>query len=149
MVEGREHTEKVDLWALGVLTYEFLVGVPPFEDLSGYNGASSGASGVDLPAELNGADSDVSEDCKGRLQDPGDRLKGSGRCDSKSASGPFIPRRLANVGRTQLLRHDAEQRLPLPQVAVHPWILRYQKKSSSAGVGGISRASVSTSVAAR
>ena len=38
MVEGREHTEKVDLWALGVLTYEFLVGVPPFEDLSGYNG---------------------------------------------------------------------------------------------------------------
>lgn len=39
MVEGREHTEKVDLWALGVLTYEFLVGVPPFEDLSGYNGA--------------------------------------------------------------------------------------------------------------
>lgn len=38
MVEGREHTEKVDLWALGVLTYEFLCGVPPFEDLSGHNG---------------------------------------------------------------------------------------------------------------
>ncbi|KAI8458072.1 kinase-like domain-containing protein, partial [Phakopsora pachyrhizi] len=37
MVEGKEHTEKVDLWALGVLTYEFLVGVPPFEDLSGHN----------------------------------------------------------------------------------------------------------------
>lgn len=38
MVEGREHTDKVDLWALGVLTYEFLVGVPPFEDLSGHSG---------------------------------------------------------------------------------------------------------------
>lgn len=38
MVEGKPHTEKVDLWALGVLTYEFLVGVPPFEDLAGYNG---------------------------------------------------------------------------------------------------------------
>jgi serine/threonine protein kinase len=34
MVEGREHSEKVDLWSLGVLCYEFLVGVPPFEDLT-------------------------------------------------------------------------------------------------------------------
>ena len=32
MVEGREHSEKVDLWSLGVLCYEFLVGVPPFEE---------------------------------------------------------------------------------------------------------------------
>jgi serine/threonine protein kinase len=35
MVEGRSHTERVDHWALGVLTYEFLVGRPPFEDPSG------------------------------------------------------------------------------------------------------------------
>jgi len=26
------HSEKVDLWSLGVLTYEFLVGAAPFED---------------------------------------------------------------------------------------------------------------------
>lgn len=38
MVEGRDHNEKVDYWALGVLTYEFICGAPPFEDLSGYNG---------------------------------------------------------------------------------------------------------------
>ncbi|KAF8316971.1 kinase-like protein [Cantharellus anzutake] len=31
MVEGRPHTERVDYWALGVLTYEFLVGNAPFE----------------------------------------------------------------------------------------------------------------------
>ena len=31
MVQGKEHNEKVDHWALGVLTYEFLCGVPPFE----------------------------------------------------------------------------------------------------------------------
>mmetsp|Transcript_24597 Transcript_24597/g.53253 ORF Transcript_24597/g.53253 Transcript_24597/m.53253 type:complete len:359 (+) Transcript_24597:129-1205(+) len=31
MVEGREHDEQVDTWALGVLLYEFLVGQPPFE----------------------------------------------------------------------------------------------------------------------
>lgn len=40
MVEGKEHNEKVDHWALGVLTYEFLCGVPPFEDLRGYSGMS-------------------------------------------------------------------------------------------------------------
>lgn len=31
MVEGKLHDEKVDLWSLGVLLYEFLVGKPPFE----------------------------------------------------------------------------------------------------------------------
>jgi len=31
MVQGREHDEKVDIWSLGVLMYEFLVGNPPFE----------------------------------------------------------------------------------------------------------------------
>ncbi len=31
MVEGKAHDEKVDLWSLGVLCYEFLVGKPPFE----------------------------------------------------------------------------------------------------------------------
>jgi len=31
MVEGRQHDEMVDVWSLGVLMYEFLVGNPPFE----------------------------------------------------------------------------------------------------------------------
>jgi len=31
MVEGRNHDESVDLWTLGILCYEFLVGKPPFE----------------------------------------------------------------------------------------------------------------------
>ncbi|KAG6820976.1 hypothetical protein H0H93_008605 [Arthromyces matolae] len=31
MIEGKEHDERVDHWALGVLTYEFLVGAAPFE----------------------------------------------------------------------------------------------------------------------
>lgn len=30
MVRGQEHSELVDLWSLGVLCYEFLVGYPPF-----------------------------------------------------------------------------------------------------------------------
>lgn len=36
MVEGREHGKHVDLWSLGVLCYEFLVGAPPFEDSVGF-----------------------------------------------------------------------------------------------------------------
>lgn len=31
MVEGKDHDEAVDVWSLGVLCYEFLVGTPPFE----------------------------------------------------------------------------------------------------------------------
>lgn len=31
MVEGLEHDKGVDNWSLGVLTYEFLFGMPPFE----------------------------------------------------------------------------------------------------------------------
>ena len=31
MVEGREHDSSADIWCVGVLLYEFLVGNPPFE----------------------------------------------------------------------------------------------------------------------
>lgn len=34
MVHGKTHNETVDLWSLGVLCYEFLVGKPPFESTS-------------------------------------------------------------------------------------------------------------------
>uniref|UniRef100_A0A3P8RZF8 non-specific serine/threonine protein kinase n=1 Tax=Amphiprion percula TaxID=161767 RepID=A0A3P8RZF8_AMPPE len=34
MVEGHTHSEKVDLWCIGVLCYECLVGNPPFEAAS-------------------------------------------------------------------------------------------------------------------
>ncbi|XP_066483784.1 aurora kinase B [Tiliqua scincoides] len=34
MIEGKAHDEKVDLWCIGILCYEFLVGHPPFESAS-------------------------------------------------------------------------------------------------------------------
>jgi len=33
VVEGRLHSTEVDLWSLGVLCYEFVVGKPPFEHI--------------------------------------------------------------------------------------------------------------------
>jgi serine/threonine protein kinase len=32
MIEGKEHDASVDVWGIGVLLYEFLVGSPPFEE---------------------------------------------------------------------------------------------------------------------
>ncbi|KAG6885727.1 Serine/threonine-protein kinase ark1 [Termitomyces sp. T32_za158] len=48
MVEGKEHTKEVDLWALGVLTYEFLIGNPPFEDRSSVSNTYRRIAKVDL-----------------------------------------------------------------------------------------------------
>ncbi|PVV01366.1 hypothetical protein BB560_004214 [Smittium megazygosporum] len=48
MVEGRDHNSKVDLWSLGVLIYEFLVGSPPFEDLAGNTATYRRIAKVDL-----------------------------------------------------------------------------------------------------
>lgn len=31
MIQGNPHTKQVDLWSLGVLCYELLVGEPPFQ----------------------------------------------------------------------------------------------------------------------
>jgi len=47
MVEGREHDEMVDVWSLGVLLYEFLVGCPPFE-AEGHRATYRRISRVDL-----------------------------------------------------------------------------------------------------
>lgn len=57
MVEGREHDSTADIWSLGVLTYEFLVGNPPFE-AEGYKATYRRISSVDLrfpPSVSSGA----------------------------------------------------------------------------------------------
>jgi len=58
MVEGREHDEQVDVWSLGVLMYEFLVGNPPFE-AEGHSATYRRISRVDLRFPKG-----VSEDAK-------------------------------------------------------------------------------------
>jgi len=63
MVLGKEHSEKVDLWALGVLTYEFVCGNPPFEDLAGYNATYKRIAKVDLkvPSTVSAEATDLIE----------------------------------------------------------------------------------------
>lgn len=48
MVEGRAHTEKVDLWSLGVLLYEMICGKPPFEEGDSYEATYDRIVNVDL-----------------------------------------------------------------------------------------------------
>lgn len=47
MVEAKEHDYRVDIWSLGILTYEFLVGCPPFEE-AGHAATYRRISKVDL-----------------------------------------------------------------------------------------------------
>lgn len=47
MIEGKAHDETVDIWSLGVLTYEFLVGRPPFET-EGHNETYRKIAKVDI-----------------------------------------------------------------------------------------------------
>jgi len=73
MIEGRDHDSNVDVWSLGVLMYEFLVGSPTFE-ASEHNETYARISQVDLKYP-----SFVSEDAKDLMnrllvKNPKDRL---------------------------------------------------------------------------
>lgn len=60
MVEGREHDATADVWSLGILTYEFLVGTPPFE-AEGWRLTYRRISNVDLrfPAHVSAGARDL------------------------------------------------------------------------------------------
>ncbi|CAB1120031.1 unnamed protein product [Ectocarpus sp. CCAP 1310/34] len=99
MIEGREHDSSTDIWSLGVLAYEFIVGVPPFE-AEGHQATYRRISRVDIrwPSALN-----VSDEAKDLV--------------------------------TKLLRKEPQKRLPLEEVASHPWIRRHCGDRTSS-VGG-------------
>ncbi|XP_017650570.1 aurora kinase B isoform X3 [Nannospalax galili] len=84
MIEGRMHNEKVDLWCIGVLCYELMVGNPPFESPT-HNETYRRIVKVDLKFPT---------------------------------SVPMGAQDLIS----KLLKHNPSDRLPLAQVAAHPWV---------------------------
>ena len=73
MVEGHAHDKSVDIWSLGVLCYEFIVGKPPFES-QGHSETYRRIASVDLSFPPH-----VSKDAKNLIlqllvKDPSQRL---------------------------------------------------------------------------
>lgn len=73
MVEGQAHDKSVDIWSLGVLCYEFLVGSPPFE-AQGHSETYRRIAKVDLkfPAFMSGPAKELIS--KLLVKDPAHRL---------------------------------------------------------------------------
>lgn len=89
MIEGKDHDSNVDVWSLGVLMYEFLVGSPPFE-AQGHTETYRRISKVDLkfPSFL----SEDAKDLMSRLlvKDPKQRLP-----LEECLAHPFITKHIA------------------------------------------------------
>jgi aurora kinase len=106
------YSEKVDLWSLGVLTYEFLVGEAPFEDTQVMTQRKIARGEYTVP-------SFVSAEAKDLIK----RVSLLVRCVFRS------DRKLMNV---QLLVLDPEKRIALEDVERHPWIVKHCKGSERA-----------------
>lgn len=75
MVQGDKYDSHTDNWGIGILTYEFLTGRPPFEKRSKIDTLNSIVSGKELklPDYLSGEAKDFI--CKFLLQEPGARME--------------------------------------------------------------------------
>lgn len=109
MVEGKEHGSAVDNWSLGVLTYEFLFGGPPFE-APGHQDTYRRIVRVDLKFPPTPAVSEAAKDFIKQLlvKDPAARLGMLAVADD-----PWIQ---ANANPVVLARGPSG--LPLPEEAV-------------------------------
>jgi len=121
MIENKDHDHTVDIWALGVLAYEFLCGHPPFE-AEGHSEVSAGAECTPTGEGGEGRNSRVLDY----------------HVPPSSTLPPQTYRRIVKVDLRfpahvskdaedfirRLLRKDPRQRLPLDKVGQHPWIMR-------------------------
>lgn len=73
MIDDKPHDEKVDLWSLGVLSYELLVGKPPFETAS-YDGTYQKITRVEYTCPTSMSPDAVDLISKLLKKNPNDRL---------------------------------------------------------------------------
>jgi aurora kinase len=100
---GKPYDEKVDLWSLGVLMYEFLVGRAPFEDTPAMTHRRIAKGDMKVPYF-------VSPEAK-------DLIK------KVSPSSKIVSNKVLIM--IKLLVLDSDQRLSLEKVRQHPWIIKH------------------------
>jgi serine/threonine protein kinase len=101
MVENEEYGKHVDHWCLGILCYEFLVGRPPFES--------------ETPDET------YKKIRKVQLEFP--ESVPAGARDLISSVSSFNSKKPLKSFIFQVLIRSSHQRLTLPQIMNHPWIV--------------------------
>ncbi len=105
------YNEKVDLWSLGVLTYEFLVGEAPFEDTPVMTQRRIARGEMTVPKFVSPEARDLIE-----------------RVSMSILYSGFWPK----LTPFQLLVLDPEKRIPLTEVQKHPWIVKHCIKGERA-----------------
>lgn len=106
---GNFYSEKVDLWSLGVLTYEFLVGEAPFEDTQAMTQRKIVRGDYTIP-------NFVSREAKDLIK----RVR------------TVLAWMRTSANPAQLLVLEPEQRLALEDVERHPWIVKHCKTGERA-----------------
>lgn len=134
MIEGHTHNEKVDLWCIGVLCYELLVGNPPFESAS-HNETYRRIVKVGGPGLYAGLGAEARA---WELQGP-PQFSRFRQSKQQQLTGPFsdlqvdlkFPSSVPTGAQdliSRLLKHNPSERLPLAQVSAHPWVQAHSRR---------------------
>ncbi len=131
MVRGCAYDEMVDNWTVGVLSYELLVGVAPFDPSVAGRKPTLGDAPFGPPAQPNKpkppAEARINDTPKSFMSDNEATFRRISQLDYE------LPESLSPAARDlirRLLHERAEHRLSLLEVQQHPWILKHCRPRS-------------------